>query len=65
VIVESNFTWAVKFCQAECQRDKLPFWFVNELMLAATDDPARLKLACNIARKGQYIADVRRVLTTY
>ncbi len=63
IIVESDFTRAVKFCQQELATSKLPFLFVNALQRFPTDDPATLKMACAILKKsGPYYSDIIRVL---
>ena len=63
VEVTSDFTEAVKFCQQELRRTKLPFLFVHALQQWPTRDPVKLKLACAILKKsGPYVADILRVL---
>ena len=44
-------------------RPQLPFWFTQLLMQCSTDDPARLKKACDILRIfGEWKDGIRRVL---
>ena len=62
IIVDSPFTRAIKFCQEELQRSRLPFWFVSALQYFPTSDPVRLKLACRAAQGGAYYADIIRIL---
>jgi hypothetical protein len=50
--VESSFTRAIKFCQAELQRAKLRFAFVQVLEQWSTDNPAKLKLARSMFKSG-------------
>jgi len=50
IVIESNFTRAVAFCQQELKTRKLPYLFVTALMHAATDNPKNLKQACWILK---------------
>jgi hypothetical protein len=60
--VNSPFNRAIKFCQAELKRSKLPFAFVQVLKTWDTDNPVKLKLACAMLKAGHYYPDIARVL---
>ncbi len=63
IIVESNFTRVVKFCQGELGKTKLTFVLVDALQQWPTTDPGRMRMACLIIkRSGPYYPDILQVL---
>jgi hypothetical protein len=63
ILVESNFTRAVKFWQAELGKTKLPFVLVDTLQQWPTTDPGRMRLTCLILkRNGPCYPDILQVL---